>query len=235
MELVPFPFRPKFPAKTGAYTLTTSDDGATFDATGGAIAATLPTAASSKNKILFLTKIASDVSLNAITVSDGTFTTTLNTAGESISVWSDGSAWSLIQRTVPSILINWSPTLAGLGSCTNVTFKGRRQNNRFVGEWCLTTGTVTASTATGTWPAGITPSGDITNLGSLGGQIVGVAGDNVAGANTMYIVGIPGSGTFNFTMRSASFTDMQAIAGSSMTQNTTSRQGQFSFPVTGWN
>ena len=87
--------------KTSSYTLTSSDGTILADAAAGAITMTLPSAASSIERIFTIKK--KDVTANIVTVDadsseliDGATTYTLGTQYEAIKIQSDGSAWWVI-------------------------------------------------------------------------------------------------------------------------------------------
>lgn len=76
------------------------------DASGAAFTVTLydPTTVG----IVTITKTDSDYK-KPVTISDGSFSTTLNTQGESVKFASDGSAWHVIGRRIPSFWTAYTP------------------------------------------------------------------------------------------------------------------------------
>lgn len=96
---------PNVNAKTSNYTLTTSDDTVTGDATGGAFTFTLPDAVANSGRVFTLEKI--DSSANAITINttssqniigiNSATSTLLTQQGASMRVQSDGTAWRILK------------------------------------------------------------------------------------------------------------------------------------------
>jgi len=122
------PYPSDLQSKTGNYTVLGSDGTVVCSASGGAFTLTLPAAASFSNKLLTFKKSAADTSFNAITIDgnasetiDGATTTTLDTAGESVVILSDGSNWHIVDRRIPSTWTSFTPT----GSwSSNTTYTG---------------------------------------------------------------------------------------------------------------
>lgn len=93
-----------FTSKTAAYTLTSTDDGLTCDASGGAFTVTLPPSSGIAGKEYTIFK--SDASANAVTV-DGNASETINGAATfilanqyaSVTVKSDGTNWGIVSAT----------------------------------------------------------------------------------------------------------------------------------------
>lgn len=110
-------------AKTGNYTLTTTDVVAQGDASGGAFTFTLPTAVGVAGQIYTLQKIVSDTSFNAITIAttsaqtiNGAASDKLQTFGETLVVQSNGSNWIIINRFFPSTWTSYTPTWTSGGT-----------------------------------------------------------------------------------------------------------------------
>lgn len=97
-------------SKTANYTALVTDGVILCDASGGAFTITLysPTNAG----VLTVTKTDSDYA-EPVTVSLGGFSTTLNTEGESVQLAADGSAWNIVQRTIPSTWTSYTPAVTG--------------------------------------------------------------------------------------------------------------------------
>lgn len=106
-------------AKTGAYTLLVTDDVVTGDATSGAFTFTLPVATGDLGKVFWIKKI--DSTFSAITCTDGTFSTTLNTQGEAIEIQSDGTTYQILNRYVPSVWTSCTITISNWTNVTNIT------------------------------------------------------------------------------------------------------------------
>ncbi len=94
-------------AKTGAYTLTGTDGIILADTSGGAFTLTLPTASGIDGRT-YTIKLATDgntltVDGNGVETIDGSADTTLSTAGEAITLASDGANWRMVSdRSVSS-------------------------------------------------------------------------------------------------------------------------------------
>jgi len=112
---------PTIATKTGAYTLVANDNLVTGDSSGGIFTLTLPAAAAGNSGKRYSIR-KTDTSFNAITVTDGTLTTTLNTQNEAIEVYSTGSAWLVKDRYIPSVWTTFTPTGA---FTTTTTYTGR--------------------------------------------------------------------------------------------------------------
>lgn len=111
---------PTIASKTANYTLVENDNLVKGDSSGGTFTLTLPAAAAGNAGKRYALK-KTDTSVTAITVTDGTFSTTLNTIGEMIEVFSTGSAWELLRRYIPSISVTQSLTI---GAVTTPPTKG---------------------------------------------------------------------------------------------------------------
>lgn len=96
---------------TSNQTLTDSHDLVTGDSTGGAFTFTLPTASTLTGKEFTIQKISSDFS--AITIGS---LTAVHTNGETVTIYSNGSAWVVKSRYIPSVKTTYSPSLSSTGS-----------------------------------------------------------------------------------------------------------------------
>jgi hypothetical protein len=134
--------------KTSGYTATISDDIINLDATGGAFTLTLYDPASNSGKQLVLTK--TDTSTNAITL--GSFNINgasrkLCTEQESVTIYSDGTAWRVRAHTYKTDSTSWTAT----GSWnSNVTYSGfyYRVGGRLKGFQKIVCGAVPGPAAT---------------------------------------------------------------------------------------
>lgn len=98
-------------SKSSAYSVITSDDYLEGDATSTGFTFTLPTAASASGRTF--TFLKTDSTFNQITVTDGTLTKKLSTQGEMLEVRSNGTAYKLIRRYIPSTSATYSLTIGG--------------------------------------------------------------------------------------------------------------------------
>lgn len=113
--------------KSSTDTLSANDDLILCDSSGGAFTLTLPAAASNSGKVYYFKKTTDDVA--AVTIDgngsetiDGSTTTTINTYFEMLTIASDGTNWSILNRTSPSIPTSFTPTYSNItvGNGTNV-------------------------------------------------------------------------------------------------------------------
>ena len=107
-------------SKTGAYSLTTTDDTVLANANGGAFTLTLPSPSSKMGKVLTIKK--TDTTSNKVTISgliDGSSSVGISTPNKALRLQSDGSIWRTIggNNTVPyAYMYNNTasmPTVAG--------------------------------------------------------------------------------------------------------------------------
>lgn len=206
-------------------TIAATDMVATFNSSGGALTITMPTGATGKQ--IYLKK--TDSSLNAVTF---TGVTTLNTQNESVLVYYDGAAWQVINRTIPSIRVAYTPTVTGVGTVTNATnnsFWFRIGGNITV-QGFFTTGTVSGATVTVTLP-GVTMNTALMNSGT---SMYGRA--NQVATNTDFVVladtGMTGAVGFANLANGANF-----AFGTGSGSFTSSANFTFFFtvPISGWN
>lgn len=137
-------------AKTSNYTVTSSDDYVSWDATSGAITFSFPAAASNTGKIWTIQKI--DSSANGVVLDpngaetiSGASTATLYTQFETISAVSNGSNLVILSRRIPATWTTYTPTFTGWGTVTVQSFYWRR-----IGQNIEIRGRFTAATTTAT-------------------------------------------------------------------------------------
>lgn len=135
---------------TGLYTAAIGDGTSYNDATSAGYTITLPAGVNGEK----LTFIKTDTTFNVVTIGA---ITTLNTVGERVTLEYNGSAWVVFDRSIPSVWTAYTPTIgAGFGSCTNISYKYRRQHDDVEVRGSHTNGTVAASTlASLTLPSGL--------------------------------------------------------------------------------
>jgi hypothetical protein len=147
---------PTIAAKTSGYTLVANDNLVTGDATSAAFTLTLPAAAAGNSGKRYNIK-KTDTSFNAITVTDGTLSTTLNTQNELIEVYSTGSAWLVLSRVVPSVWVSYAASFsAGMGTVTPSHSFWKRVGDSILVRGRATSGTPTAAIATISLPGTLT-------------------------------------------------------------------------------
>lgn len=103
--------------KTSAYTATTSDRIIQVDATTASFNITLFSASGNSGLELTINKITS---ANAVTVTDGSFSVVLQTIGDSLNIYSDGSSWKIKSFYRPKVSVTYNT--ASAQSMTAATF-----------------------------------------------------------------------------------------------------------------
>lgn len=98
--------------KTGAYTLTTSDDHIICDVSGGGFTLDLPTASGNNGKVFYITKPDTDTTDNECIVDgnstetiEGETTKTLKRTGGYLTIVSDGTGWQVLNKCLGTNLI----------------------------------------------------------------------------------------------------------------------------------
>ena len=137
------------PATTA--TVSTSED-VVLATTASAWSLTLYACNSGNNgKRLYIKKTSSDV--NALTIDgnasetiEGTTTYALYTLGESLTILCDGTntKWHILDHTIPSEWVAYTPTITSFGTVSGVEFESRRVGDSLEIQGRFTTGTPTA-------------------------------------------------------------------------------------------
>lgn len=105
-----------------AYNQTATDDLIIADAHTAAFAITMLSASANTGKTVRIKKALSDTTFNIVTI---TGVTTLNTLGEEVVLYSDGTNWVVLERYIPSVWTAFVPTInPASGSITNATKNG---------------------------------------------------------------------------------------------------------------
>lgn len=114
---------PNIVAKTANYTTTEDDNLITTDSSGGTFTITLIAPATvGAGKRYIIRKNDANTNLgNNVAITGTSFNTTLNVQGESVEVYTDGSAWYLYNRYIPNTWISYSVTI---GAVTTPPTKG---------------------------------------------------------------------------------------------------------------
>lgn len=162
--------------------------------------------------------------------------TTLNSDGECLELFCDGSAsWQIIQRRIPSTWFSYTPTFTAFGTVTSVSFFAQRVGDSLSVHGTAFTGTVTAAEARASLPANLTSS-DSTKIPFL--MTVGKGNEGTVSVTDFgsFAVTIERSVTYvTFIAESSSATFAKANANA-MTGNTVNF-GFFAtgIPINGWN
>lgn len=223
------------------------------DATSGAITVNLPAAATiGSGKRYIIKKI--DSSTNAVTIDgnsteliDGAQNTTLNTQYESLEIICDGTGWHIIQRHIPSTVVDMgASTLTGVTSnptkgTTNVDKVWMRRAGdkaEFTFQYSQTAG---GAAGTGgyrlTLPSSLTI--DTAKVSTGGGSYSKQVGTFVGSDGTAVIVGpvlITDADKVGVTGLNDTLTNAEWGSGRLALSNTTVLVTMnFSVPITGWN
>lgn len=135
----PYSQMPGAPVTVSAYTILPSDGIVDFDTTSNSITATLPTAIGARGKQITLSKVNSGA--NLVTVNTqigqsiaGVAQTVLHLAGESITLYSDGSIWRWVSSNVRTEFLGYS------GAGTNSVCSASPCAISQTGNWVSTLG-----------------------------------------------------------------------------------------------
>lgn len=172
-------------SKVTTYSITTSDD--VILCSGSAFTVTLPTAVGNTGKQFIIEKTDA-VLANIVTIATtssqtigagGGTSTTLNTIGETASLYSDGSNWQIRERRTATQWATYTPsTTQGFGTVTSPDFRWRREGADILLDCQWTNGTVAASEARIGLDA----------LGTLTSVTYGVTGTRICGARASSVV-----------------------------------------------
>jgi len=222
-------------AKTSNYALLTTDWGATGDSSGGSFTFTLPAATGNSGTTYSLKKV--DSSFNAITVTDGTFSTTLNSLGESLLVQSDGVTYQILSRYIPSLGTSYTPTVVGFGTVSGVSAFYQRVGGSMNVWGSFVVGSSTSVTATISVPSGLTLGSSLDNGATMLGNASAVTSSGTPRNTDNYIV-YQDSGTSTSAVLIASTTASNkfvANLGNSIASSGWNFSFQFTVPISGWN
>ncbi len=143
-------------SKTANYTITKNDSVVLGDATGGAFALTLPSAAVLTGQTLTLQKTDSSVNKIQITGTiSGVANRKLCTVGETVVLVSDGAAWTVLEHRTETGYVTYTPTVANFGTVTNLDASWRRTADGIILAVSFTNGTLAADYGSVTVPFSI--------------------------------------------------------------------------------
>jgi hypothetical protein len=144
---------PAYTSKTANYTLTGSDYTVDFDATSGALTATLPAAGSSTGKEYVIRK--TDSTFNTVTIGsiDGV-SRKLTTKGDTVRIQDNGTIYVLLSHTYPDTPNLTGVTISGCGTISSDTIAWTRSGSKMQIK-----GTFSCTTAAGVSFAVNLPSG----------------------------------------------------------------------------
>lgn len=149
-------------SKSANYTLLSTDEIVTSDATGGTFTLTLPTAVGITGKSYKINRIDNNLG-NAVIVDangsetiNGVLTLQLRTQWESLNIISDGTNWLAIEHKTNMTLTAYTPSFQGFGTVSSIQFMWGRLGDLMIILGKFTSGTSTAVEAQMTLPTGAT-------------------------------------------------------------------------------
>lgn len=131
----------------------------TADTSGSSYIDTFPVPTGNSGQSFFITKTTTDINILTLAIAtSGSFiengtttsTTTLNTAGESLQIISNGTNYLVQRRDIPSTYAAYTPTFTGWGTVSAVNFVSWREGGmlRILGTFTGGTSTATEARAT---------------------------------------------------------------------------------------
>lgn len=222
-------------SKTANYTALTTDD--LILCNTNAFTVTLYAATGSGRQIR-IQKIGSDT--NAITIAragsdtiNGTSATTANTQYESVTLVDAASGiWYVLDRQYPANAVNYTPTFAGLGTVSGITVTWQRMGGTMYITGKVIAGTVTATIASFTLPAGYTTTSFINSPQVLVGG--GTKGTAILGY-TWTQLAAPSDTKVQWGLMGPSDAGYNPVAGSSAFGNGETISWFCTVPIAGWN
>lgn len=138
---------------TSNFNVSTDSGYCRVNANSGGVTATLPAANLNTGMILTLQK--TDATFNAVTITDGSFSTTLNTQNESVVLEANASSWTLVSRYIPSPFTSFTPTVTGLGTPVITQAKWRRVGQMLELNCSIEAGTPSGTDLKVSFPSGL--------------------------------------------------------------------------------
>lgn len=229
-------------SKTSAYTTTSSNN--VILCSGSAFTVTLVTATGNTGLVQRIKKTDSSLT-NIITIAttssqtiDGATTTTLNTQYEEIEVVSDGSNWQLLNRTIPSLWVGYTPALGGFGTASGVSCYSRRSGPNLQVRGIFTAGTTIAAQAQISVGFGGTSTNVTVDIGSNPASSIVGTGIVTASSSTLfgYYILMPSA---NQTYVNVGVQTSTTNGGAAQNGNVLMNSGQviefyFEVPIVGW-
>lgn len=156
-------------------TISSDADFVAADASPQPIALTLPPAFPMKGRVIVIFK--EDSTFNSVVIDGdgseqvgGQSSTTINTQGEALRVYSNGYGWDIVDRDIPAKWINYTPTFDGFGTVVGSNQCSYRRDGPDLLLRCrFTTGTHAASEARVYLPSGLTAASFSPNALQIGG------------------------------------------------------------------
>lgn len=213
-----------------SYTVLSSDYVINASA-GTTTTVTLPAASGNSGQVFVVSK--TDSSFTSIAVTDGTFSTTLHTQAECVTLVSNGTTYLILSRRIPSVITAYTPTFVNWGTVSGVDIYWKRIGDSVSIFGRVTSGVVVAGTWSMTLPTG-------TAKGPSGVYKVGQWARNVATA-TVTKRGILHMSNGDSTIKhgiddyTAAVSPFTAINGSGIFGNSQDMILDCVVPITGWN
>lgn len=226
--------RPALRTVTGTASAATTDSFVEADATSAAFTFTLFAASGNSGAQLTIRK--TDSTFNAVTVTDGSFSTTLNTQNEVITVRSNGTAWAVVSRIIRSAWVATPVPGTAIGNSTRDAYFWRRVGENVEIQLALTA----TGAASGDW-ASVTasrylPNGLSIDTSKIAYYLAGGAPDqSVVGTFETTDVGV---GSFSGVVVVATDGTIEPRRDGAGFHTVASGDGicfRLSVPITGWN
>jgi len=190
--------------KTSAYTAGADDGLILADASSATFSITLPTAVGVSGKIYRVKRVDQTLanSVTVVTTSsqtiDGALTKLLATQYEEIDVVSDGSNWQILNRRIPQVWFDYTPTFTGFGTAASVSLQWSRVGCDILIRGRFAAGTPTTVEARMSLPSGLTSVGtgssEIPSIQSTGSWMR----DRAAGTRGSFLLIEPNSTYLTF-------------------------------------
>lgn len=134
-------------SKNADYTATTSDNFIAYDVSGATRTLTLFSPSGNAGAVLKV-KLTNQASTNILNITDGSFSTTLATIDEEVTLYSNGTNWKALNRYIPKTIATTTTTVTGTtvnptkGTVVYDVFTWWREDNYMVGtiDYKQTTG-----------------------------------------------------------------------------------------------
>lgn len=228
--------------KTTTYTLTDDDDVILANSSGGAFTLTLPAAALYSGRVFDFKK--TDSSFNAVTIDGngsetigGAVTTTLNTQGEWLRIYSDGTNWQVLGRGTYAYLGALTTTGSWIANSTYTGYYWRIGDKLRAEIKIALSGAPTSTALTVTLPGGLSADTAKMTGGSGIRQCLGV-GSALDGGSDEYELAVHSNDATSVRLKR----DDGDGSSSSVTQiapitfgNTDEIHFYYDIPISGWN
>lgn len=151
-----------FRSVSASDSITLSDDIILGDATSGDVILNLPAVASSSGAQFTVKKTDSSFNLVALNsnlselIDASTQNAVLATKNDCLQISCDGSAWYILNKSIPSIWTAYTPNTNGFGTVSSMSAFWKREGDSLSAYGYFVAGTTTATTANIALPTGLT-------------------------------------------------------------------------------